>query len=718
MAVSTTVSKRTLFEDARLSVERRSLDGLKRILTENACLPFLLDDEQKSDLLAGAVINGDVAVAEFLILMFGADPGANNNWAIGYACEKGDLAMIRCLIPMPGVDPGANRNRAIQLACASGNLEVVKLMLTFPSVDVSASENMAFRLAAAAGHLHIVDMLLTLPEVNPHDSNNYALRRAAARGHFSIVDRILSLSTFDMDRAVIDEALILAAKHNHTDVVERLVRAGGSVSEENALALRLACAGGHIDVVKDLLSIGKFTMAVVYECIRKAVQNGQLAVFDMLSEAPGIDLSFNDNCLIKLAVACGHVGIARRILADPDVHPGADGNECVIRAASNGSVEMLELLLSHPLVDCTDQDHQAFVEAAGNGHVACLKTLMDRVEPIASDALWVEAALAQAARHGHVDIVQMIVDRVGDVVKQSALIAACQHNQLDAIALLSGMCATADACYSALDAAIASGNFDAAHMLLKVPGLSDYIPTALVQATSDGNAMSLAFFMDAGIGIKEIASCCLLNCARVGQALVVDRIFRMAGGDVFPRAVEETFAAALRADQGAVVAILIKRFAGRLQRLPMYITSVASNDATYRQACRHLAHERVHALRCALLVRRADMGGIPGKIRMRILLMAFWDILNGDVWTHKVDDIVHVFQRVDETTRLSIAFTSLERMSLSLSGMSRRRLTKKPSITQMGNGHAPHGSTKAPARNTSLMTVSSGDVSEFSRTAA
>lgn len=370
-------------------------------------------------------------------------------------------------------------------------------MLTFPSVDVSASENMAFRLAAAAGHLHIVDMLLTLPEVNPHDSNNYALRRAAARGHFSIVDRILSLSTFDMDRAVIDEALILAAKHNHTDVVERLVRAGGSVSEENALALRLACAGGHIDVVKDLLSIGKFTMAVVYECIRKAVQNGQLAVFDMLSEAPGIDLSFNDNCLIKLAVACGHVGIARRILADPDVHPGADGtpsntglllvydgrtgNECVIRAASNGSVEMLELLLSHPLVDCTDQDHQAFVEAAGNGHVACLKTLMDRVEPITSDALWVEAALAQAARHGHVDIVQMIVDRVGDVVKQSALIAACQHNQLDAIALLSGMCATADACYSALDAAIASGNFDAAHMLLKVPGLSDYIPTALVQ---------------------------------------------------------------------------------------------------------------------------------------------------------------------------------------------------------------------------------------------
>lgn len=114
MAMSTTVSKRTLFEDARLSVERRSLDGLKRILADNACLPFLLDDEQKSDLLAGAVINGDVAVAEFLILMFGADPGANNNCnhdaralltvsrelitmigAVGYACEKGDLAMVR-----------------------------------------------------------------------------------------------------------------------------------------------------------------------------------------------------------------------------------------------------------------------------------------------------------------------------------------------------------------------------------------------------------------------------------------------------------------------------------------------------------------------------------------------------------------------------------------------------------------------------------------------
>ena len=64
----------------------------------------------------------------------GADPKANNSYALQLAATKGHLEIVKLLIPVS--DPKAGGSYALQLAATKGHLEIVKLLIPVSDPEV------------------------------------------------------------------------------------------------------------------------------------------------------------------------------------------------------------------------------------------------------------------------------------------------------------------------------------------------------------------------------------------------------------------------------------------------------------------------------------------------------------------------------------------------------------------------------------------------------
>ncbi|XP_048258039.1 ankyrin repeat domain-containing protein 50-like [Haliotis rufescens] len=153
----------------------------------------------------------------------------------------------------------------LHLACIGGHLEIVKFVLSLNVVDINSrgrgSMTPVMR-AAWIGHTDVVELLVSKgADVSLVDKDgDNTLHFACIGGHLETVEFVLSLNVVDINsrgRGSMTPAM-WATQYGHTDVVALLVGKGADVllvDERGDNILHKACSGGHLEIVKIVLSL-------------------------------------------------------------------------------------------------------------------------------------------------------------------------------------------------------------------------------------------------------------------------------------------------------------------------------------------------------------------------------------------------------------------------------------------------------------------------------
>lgn len=182
-----------------------------------------------------------------------------------------------------------------------------------------------------------------------------------------------------------------------------------------SFVLQLAAFRGRLDMVDVLM--GRFTnpdaaMLNVDLAARIAASRGDVPLLEHLLTRWRADPAANDDKLLCLAAANGHVTIVDRLLQEDSVYSSGSGFDGagLWMATRNGHLPVLERLLADPRADPSANNNAAVLGAAIEGHLPVLTRLLadERVDPHEGSAM--RTPLAAAARGGHVDIIRALMD--------------------------------------------------------------------------------------------------------------------------------------------------------------------------------------------------------------------------------------------------------------------------------------------------------------------
>ncbi len=172
--------------------------------------------------LAAAAAYGHMKAVKRLLAK-GANPMADNSWALRTAARYGQLEIVQLLLPVSA--PKANGSQALQMAAKHGYINVVRLLL--PLSDPKADGSMPLVLAAKKGHLEIVRLLLPVSDIDSR-----AISYAIQYGHLEIVKLLLPLYATQAEKSW--PLLRLAIERGFTEVVNLLLPLGSvDVALEN-----------------------------------------------------------------------------------------------------------------------------------------------------------------------------------------------------------------------------------------------------------------------------------------------------------------------------------------------------------------------------------------------------------------------------------------------------------------------------------------------------
>jgi len=185
--------------------------------------------------------------------------------------------------------------------CAEGGLYACRLkdllcwIYLYPDIDTVAivevpedahTKEFANKMKASALVLTHLLPLITAIELaikhgaDVHADNEEALRLASRYGHLDVV-KVLVQHGADV-HASNDGALRLASEYGHIDVVKFLVEHGANVHANYDGALRWAFYHSHLEVIKVLVQHG----ADVHAISNQALRHGNLEIFKVLKSLP------------------------------------------------------------------------------------------------------------------------------------------------------------------------------------------------------------------------------------------------------------------------------------------------------------------------------------------------------------------------------------------------------------------------------------------------
>lgn len=239
-------------------------------------------------------------------------------------------------------------NRALIQACKEGFIDIVQLLLLDGRIDASQPYNRALVAATHGGHVEIVRLLLSQPGVSVHD--------------------IHAPDVVKYD----PPSLLLEALGRSCDVVRLLLEQKGVDPNagyrpwQTRSALSCAASGGHVDVLRVLLSSGRITtLGCKKDALLEAVRFNEPAAVRLMLAQPDIDpqsVTFYGQPLIRLAATRmdfrdGTVaGALRALLEDGRADPNEVdfGGFTPLRAAVTwGRTDAVAALLADPRVDVT-----------------------------------------------------------------------------------------------------------------------------------------------------------------------------------------------------------------------------------------------------------------------------------------------------------------------------------------------------------------------------
>ncbi|CAG2093777.1 ankyrin repeat protein [Xanthomonas arboricola] len=234
--------------------------------------------------------------------------------------------------------------------------------------DADAAARYAVEVAIKSGKEGLVDQLVPLLSKS---FAVYPLDVAAKAGSARAVEQLMEFCD-----AEDDEALVLAARHGHTECVKRLLKECSPL-QHDSLALYEAARHGHADVVF------------------------QLVIFS--------DAKAQDSRALVAACREGHLEVVKHLL------PFSSKIQCALHgfaaAAENNHAEVVEFLIEAGLPDPEDTYSLGLNAAATKGHEHLVRTLLGAIVTThRAPRDFGEEALQSAARTGHIGIVKSILE--------------------------------------------------------------------------------------------------------------------------------------------------------------------------------------------------------------------------------------------------------------------------------------------------------------------
>ncbi|XP_046543239.1 ankyrin repeat domain-containing protein 50-like [Haliotis rubra] len=354
--------------------------------------------------------------------------GLHGRTAVMEAARRGLREMLHLLVNKGGdlslIDD--NGNNILHMACLGGNIEIVKHVLSQDVVDINSRGQYgrtAVMFAAEKGHCEVFDILVSGGgDVSLVDgSGNSILHVACIGGNVDMVKYVLSQNLVDINSGgqYGRTPLMSAVGKGRRDVFDLLVSSGGDVSlvdsSSNSI-LHLACIGGHVDMVKYVLSLDVVDINVRGQYGRTPLMSsawrGHRKVFDFLVSKGGDVAVVDDdgNNILHLACIGAQVEMVKYILSQDVVDTnsrGQFGRTPLMIAAEKGYRVVFDLLVNKggdvSLVD--DDGNNILHVACIGGHVEMVKYVLshDPME-IKSRGQYGRTPVLLAAEKGHRDV--------------------------------------------------------------------------------------------------------------------------------------------------------------------------------------------------------------------------------------------------------------------------------------------------------------------------
>ncbi|MEA9753130.1 ankyrin repeat domain-containing protein [Xanthomonas campestris pv. raphani] len=255
--------------------------------------------------------------------------------SIRQAVKQGSEAYVQSLCEAQG-DSDAAARYAIDVAITSGKESLVDQLVPLLSKSFAVYP---LDVAVKAGSVRAVEQLMAFCDAEDDE----ALVLAARHGHTECVKRLLKeCNPLQSD----SQALYEAALHGHAGVVFQLVIFSDTKAQDSR-ALIAACREGHLDVVKHLLPFSSKIQCALHG-FAAAAENNHAEVVEFLIEAGLPDPEDTYALGLNVAAAKGHATLVGSLLwaiVRTGHAPRDFGEKALFAAATKGDAGMVKSIL-------------------------------------------------------------------------------------------------------------------------------------------------------------------------------------------------------------------------------------------------------------------------------------------------------------------------------------------------------------------------------------
>ncbi|MCE4282752.1 ankyrin repeat domain-containing protein [Xanthomonas hortorum pv. vitians] len=287
--------------------------------------------------------------------------------SIRQAVKQGSEAYVQSLCEAQG-DSDAAARYAIDVAISGGKESLVDQLVPLLSKSFAVYP---LDVAVKAGSVRAVEQLMEFCDAE----NDEALVLAARHGHTECVKRLLKeCSPLQHDSL----ALYEAARHGHADVVFQLV-VFSDAKAQGSRALIAACREGHLEAVKHLLPFSSKIQCALHG-LAAAAENNHAEVVEFLIEAGLPDPEDTYALGLNVAAAKGHATLVGSLLwaiVRTGHAPRDFGEKALFAAATKGDAGMVKSILE--FAHKTAYPELGLHTALRNGHDEVVDILVRRV---------------------------------------------------------------------------------------------------------------------------------------------------------------------------------------------------------------------------------------------------------------------------------------------------------------------------------------------------